>query len=78
MSCPCPACSRLAAAAEASDQAIPEDEHIKAAHPTRSGRHDTYQEAMRLVGAKKSKASLVALVNWLLLEREQAAKGGGG
>jgi hypothetical protein len=31
---------------------------------------------MRLVGAKKSKASLVALVNWLLLERDQAAKGG--
>lgn len=50
------------------DQPIPEDEAIKAAHPTRSGQHEAYQEAMRLVGAKRSKAALVELVNWLLLE----------
>lgn len=51
------------------DQAIPEDEAIRAAHPTRSGRHGLYQVALRLVGAKKSKKALVELVNWLLLER---------
>lgn len=50
------------------DQPIPEDEAIKAAHPTRSGQHETYQEAMRLVGAKRSKGALVELVNWLLVE----------
>lgn len=49
------------------DQPLPEDEAIKAAHPLRSGRHDLYGEAMRLVGAKHSKAALVELVNWLLV-----------
>lgn len=51
------------------DQPIPEDDAIKAAHPTRSGRHGLYAQAMRLVGAKKSKQALVDLVTWLLLER---------
>lgn len=46
---------------------LPEDEEIEAAFPTRSGRHDLYQEAMRLVGARITKGELVALVNWLLV-----------
>lgn len=49
------------------DAPLPEDAAISAAHPTRSGRHDLYAEAMRLVGAKRSKGALVALVNWLLV-----------
>ena len=48
------------------DRPLPEDDAIKAAIPTRSGRHDLYAEAMRLVGAKRSKRALVELVNWLL------------
>ncbi len=48
------------------DRPLPEDVAISAAFPTRSGRHDLYAEAMRLVGAKYSKQALVALVNWLL------------
>lgn len=54
------------------DRPLPEDEQIRAAYPTRSGSHETYAEATRFVGAKRSKASLVALVNWLLV-REAAA-----
>jgi hypothetical protein len=54
------------------DQPLPEDDAIKNAHPLRSGKHDTYAEAMRLVGAKRSKGALVALVNWLLSERDEA------
>lgn len=53
------------------DTKLPEDAAIKAAFPTRSGRHDLYQEAMRLVGARRSKAGLVELVNWLLLRAEE-------
>ena len=48
------------------DATLPEDAAIDAAFPTRSGRHDLYLEAMRLVGARQSKGALVALVNWLL------------
>jgi hypothetical protein len=47
---------------------------IKAAHPTRSGRHDLYQEAMRLVGERHEKAQLVELVTWLLLRIETAGQ----
>lgn len=54
------------------DKPLPEDEAIEAAFPTRSGRHDLYQEAMRLVGARYSKGGLVALVTWLLQRRERA------
>lgn len=43
-----------------------EVELIKLAHPTRTGRHDLYAEAMRLVGERHEKAELVELVNWLL------------
>lgn len=45
-----------------------EAEAIKAAHPTRTGRHDLYAEAMRLVGERHAKAELVELVNWCLYE----------
>lgn len=48
------------------DRKLPEDDAIMAVFPTRSGRHDLYREAMRLVGAKHSKGGLVAVVNWLL------------
>jgi hypothetical protein len=48
------------------DKPIPEDDAIKQAHPVRSGRHDLYAEAQRLVSAKRSKYALVELVNWLL------------
>lgn len=56
------------------DRPLPEDDAIKAAHPTRTGRHDLYAEAMRMVGAKHSKGALVDLVNWLLYVR--AREGG--
>lgn len=48
------------------DKPLPEDEAIRAAHPTRTSEHQRYAEAMRLVGAKRSKYALVDLVNWLL------------
>lgn len=61
-------------APEWDDHSLPEDEAIAAAHPMRTGRHDLYQEAMRLVGAKHSKAALVELVNWLLAKQESAGQ----
>lgn len=54
------------------DMPLPEDDAIQAVHPTRSGRHALYAEAMRFVGAKHSKYALVDLVNWLLAEKEVA------
>ena len=56
------------------DAPLPEDEAIAEAHPTRSGKHETYAEAMRLVGARRSKAGLVTLVNWLLVRLREAEK----
>lgn len=50
------------------DNPLPEDAIIDAAFPTRSGEHEVYGEAMRLVSARRSKFGLVSLVNWLLLE----------
>lgn len=47
-----------------------EVEAIKAAHPLRSGRHDLYAKAMRLVGERHAKGDLVDLVVWLLLKAE--------
>lgn len=52
------------------DRPTPEDEAINDAHPVESGRHGTYMEAMRLVGDRHSKSSLVAMVNWLLTRVE--------
>lgn len=49
---------------------MPEDEAIRAAHPMQTNRHDLYAEAMRMVGAKRSKHALVELVNWLLFRIE--------
>jgi hypothetical protein len=40
---------------------------IKAAFPTNSGSHDEYGQAMTMVGNRRSKGALVALVNWLLV-----------
>jgi hypothetical protein len=48
---------------------IAEDEWspaINAAFPTRSGSHAEYATALRMVGHRRSKGSLVELVNWLL------------
>lgn len=56
------------------DKALPEDEKIHAAHPTRSGEHKLYAEAFRMVGAKRSKFALVDLVHWLLT-RLQVSEG---
>ena len=44
-------------------------EAIEAAFPTRSGSHAEYAMAMKMVGHRHSKGELVALVNWLLVER---------
>lgn len=49
-----------------SDRPLPEDEEIDATFPTRSGDHDTYGEAARMVSATHSKGGLIALVNMLL------------
>jgi hypothetical protein len=54
------------------DQELPEDNEIRDAHPLRTGYHDQYVEAMRLVGAKHSKYALVDLVNWLLYRLSEA------
>lgn len=49
------------------DKPLPEDDEIMAAHPgNRTASDVTYAEAMRLVGARRSKVSLCNLVNWLL------------
>lgn len=56
------------------DQPLSEDEAILAAHPMRDRSGPTgprYVEAMRLVGAKRSKGALVDLVNWLLADRNR-------
>lgn len=45
---------------------------IRAAHPTRSDSHEEYATAMQMVGHRHSKGELVALVNWLLVERKVA------
>lgn len=46
-------------------------ERIKAAHPSRSGSHEEYATAMRMVGNRRSKGALVELVNWLLVENKK-------
>lgn len=52
---------------------VPADEWtgaINDAFPTRSGSHDEYAVAMQMVGHRRSKGELVALVNWLLVRRD--------
>lgn len=58
------------------DKPLPEDEQIDAVHPATcdNPRHDLYAEAMRLVGARRSKGGLVMLVHWLLLRIELAGQ----
>jgi len=46
------------------------DELIEEFHPVKSGRHDAYKEALRLVGKRTTKAELVALICVLLICRE--------
>jgi hypothetical protein len=55
------------------EEKLPEHDAIGRAFPTISGRHNLYEEAMRLIRHRRSKGSLVALVNWLL-HREEAAR----
>ena len=55
----------------ADEETTPEDADIRAAFPTRTGLHALYAEAMRLVGARRSKGALVALVNWLLAREDK-------
>jgi len=56
------------------DEAAKKDEWTQPIHdafPTRSGSHDEYAVAMQMIGSRRSKGALVALVNWLLVERRQ-------
>jgi hypothetical protein len=48
---------------------------ILAELPTRSGSHESYALAMRMVGSRQSKGELVALVNWLLVMNGRALNG---
>jgi dCMP deaminase len=53
------------------DKPLPEDIAIRDVMPTNSGRHDLYEEAARMVGAKRSKQALISLVNWLLYKLDK-------
>jgi hypothetical protein len=44
---------------------------IQASHPLVTGRHDLYKEALEMIHNRRSKGSLVELVNWLLYEIDQ-------
>lgn len=62
---------------DAEDKPLPEDGLIEAAMPYNDGDYKRHAEAHRLVGAKYSKSSLVALVNWLLsriTEKDEATR----
>ena len=48
---------------------------VAAAHPARSGSHDEWVTAMKMVGNRHSKGELVALVNWLLVENRTSRSG---
>lgn len=45
---------------------------IDAAFPTRSGSHAAYATALEMVGHRRTKGALLALVNWLLVRVERA------
>lgn len=62
----------LAAMREWKDVEDEWSEAINAAFPTRSGSHGQYGVAMKMVGNRHSKGELVALVNWLLVMRDNA------
>lgn len=42
---------------------------IKQAHPTVAGAHLQYATAMKMVGNRRSKGELVALVTWLIVRK---------
>jgi hypothetical protein len=56
------------------DQDLPEDDAIDAAHPLQTGDHKSYETALRLVGARRSKGALVGLVCWLVHDRDTHKK----
>lgn len=60
------------------DRPLPEDSKIEEAHPLNSGEHELYAEAVRMVGAKRSKYALVDLVHWLLVRLKTEVKTQGG
>ncbi len=65
--CPCCETARMAQReTEWADRPTSDDDDIKAVFPTRSGRHDLYAEAQRLVHDRHGKFAIVAMVNWLL------------
>lgn len=47
---------------------------IRDAFPTRSGSHEEYGTAMRMVSNRHSKGELVALINWLLVRISQRSR----
>lgn len=46
-------------------------EAINKAFPTNSNSHDTYATTMKMVGNRHNKGAIVALVNWLLMEKKK-------
>lgn len=61
----CSACrSRIVVWEDAKDEWTVQ---IKAAHPTRAATYEAYATAMKMVGHRRSKGELVALVTWLLV-----------
>lgn len=55
--------------AEWSDKPDEWSEAIYAAFPTKSGSHEEYGMAMRMVRNRHSKGEVLALINWLLVKR---------
>jgi hypothetical protein len=53
-------------------------ETIRVAHPSRNGAHNAWGVAMQMVGHRHSKGALVALVHWLLVERDGARRAAAG
>ena len=70
---PCQACAGLGRRIEEPwiDEPDEWSPAIRAAYPTRSGSHEEYALAMKMVGNRHSKGELVALVNWLLVENRK-------
>lgn len=70
-----PAQGALTQWASPDDQPLAEDAEIDAAHPVNVSDpavHEVYQEALRMVGARRSKYGLVNLVHWLLWKNKEA------
>lgn len=56
---------------EDDEENAPFAKDIHAAHPTVTGNHATYSEAMSLVEFRRSKYALIDLVNWLLVKNNE-------